>query len=271
MRRIIYEALSGLPSKIVSGAVGLGSIAATAWPDKFRLWVAGIMTADQIQHYGAVGIALFVAYWALMFWLKPTDVGEKPILSQTSLDPQSPNIGNTSGNVTINYGPSAEPPAAPNRYNLDNLDGLKRANLAAAPRDAFRDAVEQKKYEFLTRKHEPTRDTKMSDAFAFLCTGQWGERFFDVVTSGRCPDGIASNVRQLAFDGHITVWGKPPSNNIFVPIPKGYWETHSIEWFDLLKDKGARSEGYPSGNADLVYHDLMVDRIEVGKVYPFAK
>ena len=225
------------------------------WVAKYMLWFAVFLLA------GAV------ALW-LLGLRKPTTDGT---ISQTSLGPQSPNIGPTGGNVTINYGPPVEPPAAPYRYSLDKLDGLKRAILAAAPRDAFRDAVEQKKYEFLTRKHEPTRDTKMSDAFAFLCTGQWGERFVDVVTSGRCPDGIASNVRQLAFDGHITVWGKPPSNNIFVPIPKGYWETHSIEWFDLLKDKGARSEGYPSGNADLVYHDLMVDRIEVGKVYPFAK
>ena len=71
MRKIFYQALSGLPSKIISGALGLGGIAAAAWPVQFRLWVDANMTPEQLRIYGVTGLIVLVVYWVVMFWLEP--------------------------------------------------------------------------------------------------------------------------------------------------------------------------------------------------------
>jgi hypothetical protein len=110
MQRFLYEALSGLPSKAVTGAIGLGGIAATAWPEKFRKWISGIMTADQIQFYGVVGIVLCVAYWALLAWLRPKEVENGPGLSSVTHGASSPAIGVIHGNPTFHLG---SPPLVP--------------------------------------------------------------------------------------------------------------------------------------------------------------
>lgn len=71
MRRAIYGTLSALPSKVFSGGLGFAGICATAWPDKFRAWVSDMMTADQIQFYGAAAIIVVAIYWILLLALKP--------------------------------------------------------------------------------------------------------------------------------------------------------------------------------------------------------
>ena len=79
MRAIFYEGLSGLPSKIITYALGLGGIAATAWPDSFRKWVSMNMTPEQIRIYGIIGITMSVVYLALIIWLKPKTDGSDSI------------------------------------------------------------------------------------------------------------------------------------------------------------------------------------------------
>ena len=116
MQRIIYEALSGLPTKIVGGALTVGGIVASAWPEKFRAWASGMMTSEQIQFYGMIGIGLSLVYWALLAWLRPKENEGDARISQITHGASSPAIGEIHGNATFNLGPphpTATQPARP--------------------------------------------------------------------------------------------------------------------------------------------------------------
>lgn len=125
MRRIAYEALSGLPSKVVTNGIGLGGIVAAAWPGWFRNWVAQNVTAEQIRIYGIIAFGFFVAYWALMAWLKPKDAAKSapsPQTTQTSYGPQSPNFGSVNGDVHFHAAQAQDRPTKlQNTYNIESL------------------------------------------------------------------------------------------------------------------------------------------------------
>lgn len=48
---------------------------ATAKPDMAGRWLDWLMTPEQIQYYGAWGMAFFAAYWIIWLVLKPNDEG----------------------------------------------------------------------------------------------------------------------------------------------------------------------------------------------------
>ena len=68
----LYKALVALPSRlfgITSGAVG---IPAAFWPTWFERTVGAQVNADTIQTVGICLMALSIAYFALLWWLKPS-------------------------------------------------------------------------------------------------------------------------------------------------------------------------------------------------------
>ena len=111
----------------------------------------------------------------------------------------------------------------------------------------------------------------MGDAFAFLCTGQWGEKFFDVVKDGRGHGDVLPQVRQLMYDGKISAWGKRHLSDLYVPIPPEYWRDHNVEWFSIFRDRGAQSGSYPGTDGGERYQDLMVCRQQIEKEFPLAE
>lgn len=62
-------------------SIGLCGVAATAWTQEFRQLVRQTMTDEQIRFYGWIAIGVFVAYWLLVFWLKPKDPVPTPTIA----------------------------------------------------------------------------------------------------------------------------------------------------------------------------------------------
>jgi hypothetical protein len=260
MRRFVYETLSGLPSKAVTGAIGISGVAATVWPDKFRTWISGLMTADQIQFYGLVGVGLFGAYWALLAWLRPKEGGDAPL--QTTYGPHSPAIGAIHGNPTFNIGSSnpAETQPMKSPYGTAHL---------RPSGSGFRDAIEQEKFDFWTQKREPTRDATLAEALAYAEFGEWGRSFFDAAAKAKNQaNEHLERFRQLAHDGAVTVWGKRRNNGIFQAVPRDHWTDHNIEWFDLLRGN-ARTENVMHKTPN-PFLEIMVSRAQFEKAWPHA-
>lgn len=257
MRRFVHKAIGiGVPSigGLVTGVAALGgeTVRASIWSAITAVWHDPVSLALTIA-----GCAALAFLWA---WTGHDDKGGDAPL-QTTYGPHSPAIAAGDHATIVFHPPSAETQPMKSRYGSAHLHPSG---------NGVSDALEQAKYDFFTRKSEPKRDTKMSDAFAYLCTGQWGETLFDVVKDGRGRGDLLPHVRQLAFDGRVMVWGRLTLSDIFRQMPTEYWGNHSIDWFSLLKADGATSEGYPNEKQGPFYHDLMVSKLQFEKEYPIA-
>jgi hypothetical protein len=137
MRRFVYKAMLGLPLRVLSGASSVVGITSAFWPERVKAFAGVSMTEDQIRYVGIVLCAVAIAYFALLWLLKPgeKDQGDHP--AQTSTGPQSPNLGGTfNGPVEFHYGPSpaaTQPEKSPHSYDIEALNsGLRKAILGAA-------------------------------------------------------------------------------------------------------------------------------------------
>ena len=135
MREIFYEALSGLPSKVIGNTIGIGGMVATAWPDQFRKWVAFSMTPEQIRIFGICAVILFVVYWGLIVWLKPKDALRSAPLahSSTTHGPSSPSI--LGDGAHVHYGNVTNINVPPGRDFVTPRYDKERADITSLNRD----------------------------------------------------------------------------------------------------------------------------------------
>jgi hypothetical protein len=110
LRRIIYDALWALPSRLLSATLGIAGILATLSPENFKKWFAQVMTADQIQHYGGVAILVTLCYWALLFFVKPNKDNDPSAITQVAENHSSNINANSIGQVNQYIG---HPPQNP--------------------------------------------------------------------------------------------------------------------------------------------------------------
>jgi len=82
----------------------------------------------------------------------------------------------------------------------------------------------------------PMRDTRVSNAIAYVCYRNWDHGFSDAAGSNEV-DAVAAlqELQQAAADDRVTIWGKAGRNAVFELIPAEYWRRHQIEWFGLLR------------------------------------
>ena len=211
-------------------------------------------------------LAAFLLLTAVALWLwgrnrGPLDGG----LTQSSSGDGPTNVAGPNATVNVYHGQSSPAEKKASNYSLDNIDALGRVLQGAAPpmpqRDGFREAVEQAKYEFWTRKREPKRDIGLAEALAYAELKEWGRSFFEAASSEKnVANEHLSRFRQLAHDGLLTVWGKRSENGVFQIIPKEHWLDHNLEWFDLLRGNSrtenvSRTEPHP-------YSEIMVCKAE---------
>ena len=79
------------------------------------------------------------------------------------------------------------------------------------------------------RSHEP-RNVSLIDAIWRIHLCRWNDR----VDCGDDPDAwkpfykITEEIRQLALDGKLPVWGSKGPGTPFEPVPLAFWRTHQI-------------------------------------------
>lgn len=128
-----------------------------------------------------------------------------------------------------------------------------------------------KHYSFFLPSIPPAvqRDVSLTQGLMYVATGEWGHE--------RCDweDGLELKLNphrkqfeQLAADGKLTVWGKPPEleRGVFVKIDAEFWREFQVEWLSLLlgvPQTEART-GFPHRYHPFTH--LMISKAEFEKV-----
>jgi hypothetical protein len=120
------------------------------------------------------------------------------------------------------------------------------------------------------------RDTSLRNAVCYAVHGKWPEpkQFPPLTTTGlpqRVSDVLA-RLRQLAFDGRVTLWGRETLNDLTVmeEIPAEFWREHQI---DLLKisvsdaPNDSRTE-IASGSDNSTYYALEANKEQIESEWP---
>ena len=129
--------------------------------------------------------------------------------------------------------------------------------------------VPPKIIETVTNAATAKRDTKMSQAMAYVMLRQWGKNFMQAISEPEQSDGatVPYELRQAALDGDVLVWGKISSTSPYIDIPKDYWKKWGIEWFSSLKNE-SKTENESGLMGGEIYYDLMVSKAEIEKKWP---
>jgi hypothetical protein len=119
------------------------------------------------------------------------------------------------------------------------------------------------------------RDTKMSEALAYVVAGKWGLSYLEVIGNhdkfGNSTFALVE-MRQAALDSQVRVWGRTSNNGPFVEIPPQYWGVWQIEVFSALSSTGCKTEIAEIGHyGGTQYYELMVSKTEVGNRWPLKK
>ena len=122
------------------------------------------------------------------------------------------------------------------------------------------------------------RDTWLYDAIARALLGKWGDISvsdgqFDLTKSdwARLGNLVNVQVRQLALDGALPIWGRDLQSDPYRAIPKEYWETHNLDWFSFLhrNPEQLKAEPTPDRKRPTVrWHSLMTSRAATEKAWP---
>jgi len=98
----------------------------------------------------------------------------------------------------------------------------------------------------------PKRDTWFQHAAFYVAFGVWPDVLKPIFLFGegnQVPEGehvklieALQKLRQAAFDGELTVWGKfpvtpygPRQHSVFDTIPVAHWRDHAVDYMDLIR------------------------------------
>jgi hypothetical protein len=114
---------------------------------------------------------------------------------------------------------------------------------------------------------EVRRDTPLAEAIAFMAFGVWGKSMVEAATSEDVDAAWALKLyRQGAADGEVQTWGIG-NGRVYEPIPKEYWLSHEIEWFELLKGRPYSTSFYPNERNQRKYFHLMTSRADAERLH----
>ncbi|MDP2131046.1 MAG: hypothetical protein U0975_15670 [Erythrobacter sp.] len=90
----IFKVVDAIPSKVGAAFGTLFAGGAALYPDTLRKWTDWLMSPEQIRHFGAIGLGLFIVYWAIWLWLRSSLKDEHaPGLTQTVFGANGPVVG----------------------------------------------------------------------------------------------------------------------------------------------------------------------------------
>lgn len=114
------------------------------------------------------------------------------------------------------------------------------------------------------------RDLWLSDAIKWAVTGIWD---LDDWPAGDEVLAVAKEVRQLASDGDLTIWGKRADGDVWEFVPADYWKYCQVEWLSFIRGRAEmRTEIAESGRtiSPRFFHALMASRAQVIEQWPLA-
>jgi hypothetical protein len=129
------------------------------------------------------------------------------------------------------------------------------------------------------------RDVWLLDAIGRAFLGRWEritvEMFGDGVgqeSANRLGDLVLNQMRQLAYDGKIRIWGKRFSTDVWREIPPTFWADHQLDWFGFLKGtpeefKTTVTVSWAIDNSKVseTWSELMTSRAQVEQLWPNVK
>ena len=253
----LFSIWHALPTRIF-GAFGWGAMLfATAKPQSANLWLDWLMTAEQIQHYGAIGLAALTLYWVIWFWLKPRDVisGGGVTQKPTSYGSASPTVavmgdyhhhaapfatqenkipnGFLSPELRIQGQGELKKTASPKPYNIDNTDRLYRAISGIRDTNYKRD----------------------------MTLGEVGKYVTSVKGYSQISQ-VELEIADMANEMEMHLWARRGNNPIEM-IPMHAFRTLQVE----LKRDRVTTLGLHAVH-HTVWHDVQFSKDEVEKVWP---
>jgi hypothetical protein len=151
----------------------------------------------------------------------------------------------------------------------EQLAGLRTEQAAALAHDppAPEDTVPEAQVASMA-VDQVRRDVTVSEALAFVQFRQWHLRFLDAAgTAGNRVTEHLDRLVQLAADAELTIWGKLERDGVWRKIDPEFWLDYRIEWFGLLRSE-ARTESRRHDIDMRTYHELMVSRAEIERLFP---
>jgi hypothetical protein len=95
-------------------------------------------------------------------------------------------------------------------------------------------------YPRVRRRSPQVRDTWLREAAFYIVHGRWlGEDERALGEDGQISQAsnVLTEMRQLARDGVLTVWGKASPPSAYEPIPQEYWTNHQIAFLSTMRDE----------------------------------
>jgi hypothetical protein len=120
------------------------------------------------------------------------------------------------------------------------------------------------------------RDVSLFDAIWYLHLGKWEKPPIEEYSNAgpayldKLAEIIHKEIRQLAYEGKLTVWGKISENDIWQVVPQEHWKDNRLDWFSFLRGK---PEGLTFMKNDLQpnntkWIDLKTSKVEIEGLWP---
>lgn len=118
------------------------------------------------------------------------------------------------------------------------------------------------------------RDVWLLIAVHYIAYGSW--KFIEIpldedhITAGH---QALDEIRQKAFDGELTVWGRIGQGPLFKQIQKEHWEDHGFESLSFIVNKPEDycTKYYGNESDYTIYNSLMTSKAKVEELWPTSK
>jgi hypothetical protein len=119
------------------------------------------------------------------------------------------------------------------------------------------------------------RDTQIANALSYALSGNWdGNIGMGLIFSRnglRALEKPLVRFRKAASSGELRVWGKRDSTDLFELIDPSFWLSSTLEPASLISMMSvARTQCFDGAVTVEQFHDIMVNRFEVERVWPHA-
>jgi hypothetical protein len=120
-----------------------------------------------------------------------------------------------------------------------------------------------------SRSAAPTvRDTWLQQAVFYIVHGRWlAENEKALTEDGQITEASSAlaEMRQLARDGALSIWGKVSPPSTYGLIPPEYWANHQIDFVSIMRDEPemTKTEKAAFEGTGPFYRNLMVSSAQI--------
>jgi len=118
------------------------------------------------------------------------------------------------------------------------------------------------------------RDVWLLNAVHYIAFGSWEFTEINLNEANWTAGHDAQmEIKQMAFDGRLPVWGIIGSGELFKPIPKEYWEHHYLKGliFVINDPEGFCTEVDGLASDHTIYNSLKASKAKVEELWPATK